>query len=97
MDNNQIILPESYRYIQALNECLNNYSDEHAERFLKLWQVTFSFDLKQFWFCITGVPKRVFLDIYGITPQEYFSIYSAIREQLQKIICSQGWEADIFF
>lgn len=89
-------ISKNYLYTSALNECLHNHPESSCRAILRQCRVALDFDLDRFWFCLTGLRKEVYWQIYGYDADRYLQLYGGIRQEMVELLRARKWRADIF-
>lgn len=83
-----------YLYCVAMNEALRGLYGENVN-VPELFGVRCTFDLENFYCCLTGLSDRAFSS-YGLSPRAYVDLYREIKQMLFNELHSCLYEADIF-
>jgi len=65
-------------------------SDFHAAGFHP------AFHEEQFYFCLSGLPKSIYTNVYGYHAHEYLQVFTPIRYELLAALQENRWDADVF-
>lgn len=100
-DPNKVVMGDyhiasGYLYTHAMNECLHNHPVPRTLAILSQCRVELSFSLDRFWFCLTGLKKDVYYDVYGLEAGDYLEIFDRFRVLAQSAVAANGYRADIF-
>lgn len=70
--------------------------EEAVWRLTAKWQVELAFSLDRFWFCLFGLKKTIYYEVYGKGPEEYTDIYTHVRRLVEELVEKQGYRANAF-
>lgn len=87
---------EIYRYMVLNSVLLYGGYEEAVWRLTAKWQVELAFSLDRFWFCLFGLKKTIYYEVYGKGPDEYTDIFTQFRCLVEELVKDRGYRADAF-
>lgn len=87
--------PETFRF-HILNYCLYLHPESSVRELMQVNNIHFRFFLDGFYFCLTGLKKRLYSDVYHFSASQYVEIYRSIEKQIYNLMEQYNWCGDIF-
>lgn len=90
------MVPKRILHSFIMNESLYRHSLNSFFATLKSNNINLHFQLDCFYFCLTGIPKTIYYDLYDLSVNAYLKIFDLIKLQLQSLLDLHHWTGDIF-
>lgn len=90
------MVPERLLHSFIMNESLYRHPLHTFSSTLKNNNVNLRFQLDCFYFCLTGIPKSIYYDLYELSAEVYLKIFERIKLQLQSLLDLHHYTGNIF-
>lgn len=81
--------------LTSLNECLHDHPEEQIRDIMKMLGTDLPFE-KRFWFCLTGLYKKIYYGVFGWGIEEYLSLFDRICSLTEDTIKKNGYQGEHF-
>ncbi len=79
-----------------LNDCLHNHPGSILKSILDAFDVEPNFDVRRFYFCLTGMKKSVYYPVFGLDAKGYMELYYEMERGLLALIKERGCCGNVF-
>lgn len=84
-----------FHYI-AMNELMLSESIGKSKQVLDVFNVLIDFDVENYYLCLTGLKKQIYIPVYGLTPRKYVDVFVSMKPDLLAELERNNYNANLF-